>query len=113
VFPRPNPFTIHHHISIGQAFARPRFRWPGEDRLSSLDDVATLDLPICLIHARHDWLVSHRHAEAIARRASGAELHVLNVPGRYHADRLFDVAGDQLWPIVDEFVSRLAVEPAT
>src|SRR5512133_2028652 len=86
VIPRPNPFMIHHHISIGQAFARPRFRWPGEERLSPLDDVATLDLPICLIHARHDWLVSHRHSEAIARRASSAELHVLNVPGRYHAD---------------------------
>lgn len=108
VIPRPNPFTIHRHLSIGQAFAHPRFRWPGNERLSPLDDVATLALPICLIHARHDWLVSHRHAEAIARRASSAELHVMNVPGRYHADRLFDVAGDQLWPIVDEFVRRLA-----
>ncbi|MFA6955338.1 MAG: alpha/beta fold hydrolase [Thermoanaerobaculia bacterium] len=108
VIPRPNPFTIHHHISIGQALSSPRFRWPRDGRLSPLDDAANVELPICLIHARNDWLVSHRHAEAIARRASSVELHILDVPGRYHADRLFDVAGDEVWPIVDEFVRRLA-----
>lgn len=108
VIPRPNPFTIHRHISVGQALARPRFRWPREGRCSPLDDVSTLEVPICLIHARHDWLVSHWHSEAIARRAPGASVHILNVPGRYHADRLFDVAGDQVWPIVDEFVGRPA-----
>jgi pimeloyl-ACP methyl ester carboxylesterase len=107
VIPRPNPFVMHRHISFGQAIAHPRFRWPLEGRLSPLLDAATLGLPVCLIHARNDWLVSHRHSEAIARCIPSASLHILKVPGRYHADKLFDVAGGQLWPIVDDFVGRL------
>lgn len=107
VIPRPNPFTIHRHLSLGQALARPRFRWPGSDRLSPLEDSSRLALPVCLIHARNDWLVSHRHSEAIARRVSDATLHILEVPGRYHADRLFDVAGKEVWSIVDGFVGGL------
>ncbi|MBI2215556.1 MAG: alpha/beta fold hydrolase [Acidobacteria bacterium] len=104
VVPRPNPFTIHRHLSLGQALAKPRFRWPGIDRLSPLEDAARLALPVCLIHARNDWLVSHRHSEAIARLASNATLHILDVRGRYHADRLFEVAGERVWPIVSDFV---------
>lgn len=106
VIPRPNPFTIHHHVSMGQALAPPRFRWPREGRLSPLADAATLEQPVCLIHARNDWLVSHRHSEAIARQAPNATLHILNVPGRYHADKLFEVAGDRVWPILESFVRR-------
>jgi len=107
VIPRPNPFTILRHVSLGQALARPRFRWPRERRLSPLEDAGTLSLPVCLIHARNDWLVSHRHAEAIAGQVPNAELHILNVPGRYHADKLFEVAGPQVWPIIDDFVRRI------
>jgi pimeloyl-ACP methyl ester carboxylesterase len=106
VIPRPNPFTILRHVSLGQAFARPRFHWPREGRLSPLEDASRLSMPTCLIHARNDWLVSHRHAETISSRVRHAELHILRVPGRYHADKLFEVAGDRVWPIVDEFVFR-------
>lgn len=103
VIPRPNPFTIHRHLSLAQARRPPRFRWPGRDRRSPLSDAGAITVPVCLIHARHDWLVSHHHAEWLARQLADRELHVLDVPGRYHADRLIDVAGERVWPIVTSF----------
>ncbi len=106
VIPRLNPFTFHRHLSFGEAIKKPRFRWPGDDRRCPLDDARGLTLPICLIHARNDWLVSHHHSEAIAQRAGNAALHILDVPGRYHADRLFDVAAETTWAIVREFIGR-------
>lgn len=108
VVPLPNPFTIHRHLSLGQAVRPPRFRWPGGLRLPVIEDAASVPVPICLIHARNDWLVSHRHSETLHRHAPESELHVLGIRGRYHADKLFDVAPGLVWPIVDEFVRRVA-----
>ena len=108
VVPRPNPFTNHRHLSLRAAMKAPRFRWPGSDRLSPIDDTRKVTAPICLIHARNDWLVSHRHSEAIYRGAHDAELHVLDIPGRYHADTLFSVAPELVWPLVERFVRRVS-----
>ncbi|MGK2858753.1 MAG: alpha/beta hydrolase family protein [Thermoanaerobaculia bacterium] len=107
VVPRPNPFTIHRHLSLGQAVRPPRFHWPGDLRLPVIEDAASVPVPICLIHARNDWLVSHRHSETLHRHAPEAELHILEIRGRYHADKLFDVAPGLVWPIIDEFVGHL------
>jgi pimeloyl-ACP methyl ester carboxylesterase len=104
VIPRPNPFLMHRHLSMAQAVRSPRFRWPGSARLSPLEDVERIAAPLCLIHARNDWLVGHKHSESLARRARRAELHSLPIRGRYHADKLFDVAPATVWPIVEGFV---------
>lgn len=107
VIPRPNPFTIHRHLSLGEAMKTPRFRWPGNDRSSPADDIRAIVAPICLIHTRNDWLVSHHHAEALHRAAPDAELHILDIPGRYHADKLFSVAPELVWPLLERFLRRV------
>lgn len=108
VIPRPNPFTIHRHLSLGEAVKTPRFRWAGDDRLSPLADIREIAAPLCLIHARNDWLVSHGHSEALHRNAGDAELHILEIPGRYHADKLFSVAPELLWPLLESFIRRFS-----
>lgn len=108
VIPRPNPFTIHRHLSLGEAMKTPRFRWPGSDRLAPIDDIREIAAPICLIHARNDWLVSHRHSEALHGNAPDAELHILEIPGRYHADKLFSVAPELVWPLLEGFIRRVS-----
>ncbi|MGA7616992.1 MAG: alpha/beta fold hydrolase [Thermoanaerobaculia bacterium] len=95
ISPRINPFTIHRHVSLGQALRHPRFEWQiwRGDRLSALEDVASVRVPITLIHARNDWLVGHRHSIALFQRANEPKsLHLLDIPGCYHADRLLAVA---------------------
>lgn len=108
VIPRPNPFTIHRHLSLGEAMKTPRFRWPGDDRLSPSVDIRDIEAPVCLIHARNDWLVSHRHSEVLHRNAGDAELHILEISGRYHADKLFSVAPELVWPPLESFIRRVS-----
>ncbi len=109
IFPRINPFTIHHHIAFRQALHRPRFQWRlrGTARLRAIDDVEKVRVPICLIHVKGDWLVAHSHSEALHSRATGPkELHILDIAGKYHADRIFSVAPERIEPIVQDFLLR-------
>jgi len=63
IIPRINPFTIHRHIAVSQAFHRPRFDWRlmRSPKLSALEDVARVNAPLCLIHVKNDWLIGHTH----------------------------------------------------
>ena len=63
ISPRINPFTIHHHIAFSQALRRPRFEWRARKspKLRPLDDIGKVNVPICLIHVRNDWLINHKH----------------------------------------------------
>jgi len=109
IAPRINLFTIHQHITFRQALHRPRFQWrlSGTARLRALDDVEKVRVPICLIHVKDDWLVAHTHSEELHSRANDPkELHVLDIAGNYHADRIFSVAPDSIEPIVQEFLLR-------
>lgn len=107
--PRINPFTIHRHIAFRLAFHRPRFpllisRAP---KLRALDDVQNVHVPLCLIHVKNDWLVDHSHSVALYDRANEPkELHVMEIEGNYHADRILSVAGNALEPIMTEFLDR-------
>jgi uncharacterized protein len=115
VMPRINPFTIHRHIAFSQALNRPRFalRVPrGAERLNAVDDVSRVHAPLCLIHVKNDWLVGHRHSIRLYERANEPkELHIIEIPGNYHADRIFTQARESAETLVAEFLARYAVNP--
>jgi hypothetical protein len=109
ISPRINPFTIHHHIAFSNALRRPRFEWRARSspKLRPLDDVHDVDAPICFLHVRNDWLISHKHSIALYEAANEPkELHVIDIPGNYHADRIFRVASESIEPIFLQFLQR-------
>lgn len=110
IAPRINPFTIHRHIAFfSQVMKRPRFAWSvlKSTKLRAVDDIASVHVPVCFIHVKNDWLIGHRHSVALYEAASEPkELHVLDIEGNYHADRIFTVSSDSIEPIVHDFLLR-------
>ena len=109
IAPRLNPFTIHRHIAFSQALKRPRFTWTirRAAKLRALDDIGQVRVPVCFIHVKNDWLVGHRHSVALYESANEPkELHLLDIEGNYHADRIFHAASGSVEPIVREFLAR-------
>jgi alpha-beta hydrolase superfamily lysophospholipase len=108
IVPKINLFTFHRHIAWSQALHKPRFDWrKRRDAIRPLDDIAGVHAPLCLIHVKNDWLVSHKHSLALYEAANEPkELHVIDIEGNYHADRIFSVASAEVDPIVAEFLSR-------
>ena len=109
ITPRLNPFTIHRHIALGQALRKPRFDWRTRRNaaLRAVDDVQRVRIPISLIHVKDDWLIGHSHSEALFEHANEPkELHILDISGNYHADRIFSVAQAQIEPLVLDFLAR-------
>jgi pimeloyl-ACP methyl ester carboxylesterase len=109
ISPRLNPFTMHRHIAFSQALKRPRFTWliRRAAKLRALDDIGDVRVPICFIHVKNDWLIGHRHSVALYEAAhEPKELHLLEIEGNYHADRIFNVASDSIDPIVEDFLAR-------
>jgi uncharacterized protein len=107
--PRINPFTMHRHITLGQALKTPRFDWHlfRSPKLSAVDDVRNVHAPLSLIHVKEDWLINHTHSVALYEAANEPkELHVIDIPGNYHADRIFAVAREEIEPICREFLAR-------
>lgn len=110
--PRINPFTIHRHIGFGQALRRPKFDWrfARSPKLNAIDDIADVHAPLCLVHVKNDWLVDHSHSVALYESANEPkELHIIDIPGNYHADRIFNVAADEVDPIIADFLGRTTV----
>jgi alpha-beta hydrolase superfamily lysophospholipase len=110
ISPRINLFTMHRHIAIGQALATPKFEWRrlrNLPKLRAIDDIALVHVPICLMHVKDDWLIDHSHSVALYERANEPrELHIIDIPGNYHADRIFNVAADRVDPIITTFLAR-------
>ena len=109
IVPRINPFKIHHHIAFSQALKKPRFNWRLRscEKLRALDDIRDIHVPVSLVHVKNDWLVGHTHSMALYEQANEPkELHVLDVPGNYHADRIFSVAASSIEPILSAFLER-------
>ena len=109
IVPKINILTFHNHIAWSQALHRPRFDWRmrRSEKLRALDDVGELRAPLCLIHVKNDWLVSHAHSVALYEAANEPkELHVIDIEGNYHADRIFSVASAEIDPIVETFLAR-------
>lgn len=108
ISPRINPFTIHRHIAFGQAFRRPRFDWRfrSSPKLSALEDIRNVHRPLCMIHVKNDWLINHRHSVALYERANEPkELHIIDAPGNFHADRIFTQLPEQIDPLVKRFLT--------
>jgi hypothetical protein len=109
IAPRLNPFTMHRHIAFSQALRRPRFAWGIRKtaKLRALDDIGNVHKPVCFIHVKNDWLINHQHSVKLYEAAhEPKELHVLDIEGNYHADRIFNVASDSVEPIVRDFLGR-------
>ena len=109
ISPRINPFTIHRHIAFSLALRRPRFEWwmRRPKSIRALDDIRDVHVPSCFIHVRNDWLIGHRHSVALYEAANEPkELHVIDIPGNYHADRIFSVAANSIEPIFLGFLQR-------
>lgn len=109
IAPRINPFTMHRHIAFSQALRRPRFAWGvrKSSKLRAVDDIREVHVPVCFIHVKNDWLIGHRHSVALYEAAhEPKELHLLEIEGNYHADRIFNVASDSVEPILRDFLCR-------
>ena len=109
IAPRINLLTFHRHIALTQALRKPRFDWRlrRSKKLRALDDIGAVHAPLCLIHVKNDWLVSHAHSVALYEAANEPkELHVIDIEGNYHADRIFSVASAEIDPIVADFLAR-------
>jgi alpha-beta hydrolase superfamily lysophospholipase len=109
ITPRINPFTLHRHIAFSQALKTPHFDWQfmRSPKLQAIDDVRDVHVPICLIHVKNDWLIGHDHSMALYEAANEPkELHVIDIPGNYHADRIFSVAANEIDPVFAEFLRR-------
>jgi pimeloyl-ACP methyl ester carboxylesterase len=109
IAPRLNPFTMHRHIALSQALRRPRFAWSVRKsaKLRALDDIQDVHKPVCFIHVKNDWLINHQHSVRLYEAAhEPKELHLLDIEGNYHADRIFNVASDSVEPIVRDFLGR-------
>jgi alpha-beta hydrolase superfamily lysophospholipase len=109
IAPRINLFTMHRHIALRQALKKPRFNWRTRRsaKLRALDDIRDVHIPLCLIHVKEDWLIHHSHSEALFDQAhEPKELHILDITGNYHADRIFSVAQTLIEPLVLDFLRR-------
>lgn len=108
IAPRINPFTLHRHIAFAQAFRKPRFEWRRKTaKLRALDDIREVHAPLCFVHVKNDWLIGHAHSIALYEAANEPkELHVIDIPGNYHADRIFSVAREAAEGLVFDFLDR-------
>lgn len=108
IVPRVNPFTIHRHVALSNAIRRPRFDWKFavSPKLKATDDIGDVHVPVSLIHVKDDWLIDHSHSLALFERANEPrELHIIDIPGNYHADRIFLQASDRIEPLVRRFLT--------
>lgn len=109
IVPRLNPLTMHRHIAISNAMRRPRIDWTSRrsEKLRAVDDIVSLRMPKCFIHVKNDWLINHKHSVALYEAAcEPKELHVLDIEGNYHSDRIFNVASEAIEPLVTDFLAR-------
>lgn len=105
VFPRPNPFRLHHQLSMRASLRPPRFWWHEASRRHALEDARRVEAPVLMIHARNDWLVHHSHSERIAERLpTRPELHIVDLV-RAHAERMLDIEGAP-WDEVFDFMAK-------
>lgn len=116
IAPRLNLFTMHRHLAFRNAFRRPRFQWNARksEKLRALDDVGQIAEPVCLIHVKDDWLIHHRHSEALFERATEPKrIHIIDRPGAYHADRIFSAYPGEIEPLMENFLRRCLEEVET
>lgn len=109
IAPRFNPFTLHRHIAVSNALRTPKFDWHvrRSAKLSALEDIRKVHAPVSLVHVKNDWLINHTHSLALYEAANEPkELHVIDIEGNYHSDRIFSVAAGEIEPLFRDFLAR-------
>lgn len=107
--PRINPLEMPHHLAFGQALRWPRFDWRflRSPKLVASADMKDVSCPVCLIHVVGDWLIHHDHSRELQRAHRGScDLHLIEIPGGYHADRIFSAAPGQAEAIILPFLDQ-------
>ncbi|HUF11070.1 MAG TPA: alpha/beta fold hydrolase [Rhodothermales bacterium] len=107
--PRVNPFELPRHLAFGQAFRWPRFDWRflRSPKLVAAEEIRNVSCPACLIHVVGDWLINHEHSRALQAAHRGpCDLHLIEVPGGYHADRIFSAAPGRVEAIIERFLDE-------
>ena len=107
--PRLNPLELPRHLALGQAFRWPRFDWRflRSPKMVAAADIRDVSCPACLIHVVDDWLIHHDHSRELQSAHRGpCDLHLIELPSGYHADRIFSAAPGTLEPIIEAFLDE-------
>lgn len=104
--PRLNPLTAHRHLAAGQIFHTPRFDWGFwfHTKIKAEDEIGKVNVPVAIVHVRRDWLVDDSHGARLHERCLNSTLHLLEIPGRWHADRILTEAPEAIEPAIREFL---------
>jgi len=105
--PRLAPWKFSSHLAAGQALKMPRFEWsfPWSQKESAVSAMQHVAIPTLVIHARGDWLIHHRHGEALhAAVGERGQFHLLDLDQGYHADRIFSAAPGVVEEIIFSFL---------
>lgn len=103
-----NPWVAHRHLAASQVLRTPRFDWMFalSPKIRAADEIGTIGCPVTIVHVHRDWLVHHSHAaELFGRAREPKRLHLLEIGGQWHADRIFAQAPEAIDPILDQFLS--------
>lgn len=109
IVPRINPFTVHRHLSATAAMQPPSFDWRflRSAKLRPADDIQKVPIPVAFVHVKNDWLVHHRNSLLLYEQAhEPKELHLIDMSGCYHADRILVVAKEKIEGLMSEFLQR-------
>jgi pimeloyl-ACP methyl ester carboxylesterase len=106
--PRLNPLTAHRHLAAGQIFRTPRFDWGFwfHTKIQAEDEIANVNVPVTIVHVRRDWLVDDSHGARLHERCRNSRLHLLEVPGRWHADRILTEIPEAIEPAIRDFLEE-------
>lgn len=116
IHPRLNPLELPRHLAFGQALRWPRFDWHflKSSKLVAAAEIRDVSCPTCLIHVVDDWLIHHDHSRELQRAHRGrCDLHLIEIPGGYHADRIFSAATGQAEAIIETFLDEHLPVPAS
>lgn len=109
IHPRLNPLELPRHLAFGQAFRWPRFDWGflRSPKLVAAAEIQEVSCPACLIHVVNDWLIHHDHSRELQSAHRGpCDLHLIDLPVGYHADRIFSASPGKVEPIIDAFLDK-------
>jgi alpha-beta hydrolase superfamily lysophospholipase len=107
--PRLAPWKFSKHLAARQALRMPHFEWSflWSRKLRAREAIEGLSVPLLIVHAKNDWLIHHRHAEALFEGARcEREIELLELEDGYHADRIFSAAPGRVESRVLEFLAN-------
>ncbi|MFN2238680.1 MAG: alpha/beta fold hydrolase, partial [Thermoanaerobaculia bacterium] len=73
-------------------------------RIQAEDEIGKVTVPVAIVHVRRDWLVDDSHGSRLHERCRSSTLHLLEIPGRWHADRILTEAPEAIEPAIRDFL---------